>query len=199
MSSMIEDGKGTGNRAGVDAEFRLLTRAVNTEALLHLTVLGRTFSYSSQVLTLTSGSESVIGFLENNGTQEVVFSSVNVFFGTSTGGANGDCLIKTYQLVTSSTAATPLTALPSRSSVAISSADIVVSAGQEGATQTGGFNLGGVEIAQTKTWHSLVLNSSSAFFLPGGSKMALAVTPPASNTSLIVSFSGLIHINDGSI
>lgn len=200
--SMIEDGKGSGIRAKVNVENRLTTEAVGTDRFEHLTEGGRTFSYGTPVIDLTAATETIIAVLINNGTQDVVFTSLTVTLGKSketsgTPNTQGQTLIKTYVTYSSHDLPNAMIPVPYRSTVAIDISFLEVKSGVEGSALTGGVSLAGGTIAQHGTIVDLLDHS---FFLPPGGKVALGITPPPGTSTgtdkMQVTGSALIHINE---
>lgn len=185
MSFTIKDGTGTGSVAKVDSGNRLAVRAVSENTADHAAEFGQRFSLNTGTLTLTSANESSVFYVKNQQSNNLWVDSLFVSLGISTGGT-GPCDISVYFKTTSGTIVSDATAVEIAANMHLGSAGTMdvsdIFKGGEGKTQVGG----------VKSMSSLIpQNTSSSIIqhrivIPVGQTLVIAITPPASNTSLAI-------------
>ena len=88
--AVIENGKGTGDKAKVDSSNRLATLATTITSAEDATERADSFNINSGLVTLTDASEQGILYVKNNGDRDLKISAIVVILGPSTGGLTTD-------------------------------------------------------------------------------------------------------------
>jgi hypothetical protein len=184
MANEIKDGTGSGQLAKVGDKNRLHTHSLSATAASVATATGDAFNVSSELITLTSDSESALLYIKNNEEEAISVTTLFVNVGTSTGGT-GKGLIKFNldptggTLISDETAAQVL----NRSIGSPSTLSADTYKGAEGKTVSGGD-----EIELPSSGGAI----ASEYVLPRGAKFSLSFTPPTGNTSVQVQIGFLV-------
>ena len=187
MGESVKDGTGTCIHAKVGDRHRLHTHALTTSTSSVASMRGDAFNVSSELVTLTSDSDSALLYVENNEDHSISVTTLFVNLGTSTDGS-GKSLVSFHLNPNAGTIisdATPAQVL-NRNVTNSETLDAATYKGAEGKTISGG------DIVQ------LPLNGGpivSEYVLPKGAKFALSVTPPTGNTSMVAQIGFLVIKN----
>jgi hypothetical protein len=84
---ILEDGAGGSHKAEVDSKNRLSTKSVSKSSSEQAIIEGRGFNVSTGLITLTSDSESGVGYFKYNGDGLLIIKEILVILGDSTGGS----------------------------------------------------------------------------------------------------------------
>lgn len=182
----ILDGTGAGFRAKVDNANRLATTAKTLTGSLIETVAGKTFSFASGAITLTTAGNSALLVVRNNEDLDLIVESIRFQAFDSTGGSGG---IPTWTVLKNPTTGTIFSAgtaaTPSNANYgSTNTVDVTMFRGAEGLTFTDGTvhaNIFGDRVP------CRVTIDSAEFVVPRGSSIGLRATPPAGNTSWTIS------------
>jgi len=186
--TMIQGGPG-GQFAGVSALNRLLTSSenFNPDEIGALNSPTATFSWNSLAQTLTTTGLSGILYVQNTDPDRVLLIRyINLGLGKSTGGNPGNMTVTTY-LNASALTGTLISAGTGVNGVSrnagVASLALATSwAGTEGKTITNGTVLE-TNMMKDQLWQQM---PGGGLVLPTNASMAIAVTPGASTTSVIV-------------
>ncbi len=182
MGFEITDGTGKGNKAGVNANNRLLTRTINENLFLYGAEEGDAFFIGAPIINLTTANESAILFIKNNEDEPLILGQFFITAEATTGGAPNMIRVNWYKnptSISSGTATFPLNQNFGSSKVL----DADIEYGAEGSAVTGG------SLAATLTFPIGVSNTIDAnLVLEKGSSVAITYVPPAGNTSANVIF-----------
>jgi hypothetical protein len=192
MAEQIIDGTGTGNRTKVDSLGRLYSNSIIQDVADYHNTGGDRYNINTDDITLTSANESVLLYIKNNESRDLVVDSVIQIIGSSTGGTGQ---LKSYiyrnptggTIVTDETAATIISNLNYGSSNSLT-ADIFK--GDEGKTQTGGSS----SLTSLLTPPTTNLVRVGGIILPQGSSIAVSIQPPTGNTSMTVNIAALVYL-----
>ncbi len=180
---IIQDGRGTGNKAGVNPQGKLVTIAVTESIGAHHSFEGEGYSINTGTISLTNANKSAIQYLKNNEDEPLIVNVICYFLGTSTGGA-GDVLVQVERNPTGGTivsGASTITPINRDFSTARTlTADSYK--GAEDQTLTGGtvidqglFSSVGAKIMETQS-----------YVLRKGNSIGVTITPQPSNTAMNV-------------
>ena len=188
-SNQIIDGTGTGTFAKVDSTNRLETHSVTLTERNEAVQNGVGFELGAPPTNFTVATETALIFIKNDGNNPLVITRWEFSGAESTGGTSDVTLLKLYQGVTSITNSSPGGAVNSLFGSNIS-LDATISLGN-GSTSavTGGSAFGS---AFVKYLGQSVFDGP--WVLPQGQSIALTVTPPASNTSMLFGVRVLVHL-----
>jgi hypothetical protein len=185
MSTIIKDGSGGEKSAKVGSKNRIHTHALSASSSSVASVSGEAFNISSELVTLTSDSESGILYLKNEEEFDISITTEFVNLGTSTGGT-GSSIIRFYLSPTGGTLISDATAasVDNRRVGDNESLSVLAYRGVEGSSISGGSDIpiprnGAGPIA-------------SEYIIPKGSSFALSVTPPSGNTSMPIQIGFLV-------
>jgi hypothetical protein len=189
MGQQIEDGSGAGYRAKVDSTNKLNTRAVIEDSSIEAAINGEQFFVTSGGINLTSASASAVLYYKNEESYPLLMDRIVFGAGVSTGGTTNSCTIaiKVNADGLSSSAGT-LTAVNSNFGSAKTLTVTNSEKGAEAATVTNG-TTGPTFFFPDK----LTSVFESRVILEPGNSVAISVTPPASNTSLLVAATINVH------
>lgn len=185
MTDFIQDGTGSGYRAKVDSENRVAANAISTTAATDAAEKGDLFNINSGLITLTNAARTGVLYIKNNSpSSELVFTRSFYNLSASVGGSGYllcDVIRNPTQgtLITAGTVNTPINL--NFGSNKILDATCVI--GTTGSTLTDGTTALSTlsEVAGTR----ILIGIDSLILLPGSS-IAIAITPPAGNTNLVV-------------
>lgn len=187
---MMIEGGANGAKVGVSPTNRMYTTA---EVFLPEEVGALTtsppcaFAWNSLQQTLTTAGESGILYIQNTDQdQQLLIRSIEIGIGQSTGGATSNAIAKLYgnpsaltgTLVSAGTAVNGVARNVGQAQLA----NAIGWAGTEGKTITNGTVLE-TQLLRTQAWQSI---AGKGLVLPQSGAIAVSITPPASNTSLIV-------------
>ena len=181
---VIEDGTGSGFRARVSDEKRLLVSAQIQDVAVVRSLGGNAFGINTGDITLTTASPSAVFFLKNNEDKPLIFYTIGFAFGSSTGGSGNGRI----QLVRNPTAGTIVSGAQSVEIFenlnfgSANTCEVDAFKGAEGNTFTNGSNSG-------KTFSTFPVRTTTttpAIILPRGSSFGAVITPPPGNTSCLL-------------
>jgi len=176
----IKDGSGTSQKAKVDVNNRLHTKASTEDNKLSSIRDGESFyTQTPSSLTFTNDSTSWIYYFKNNSNRNIIMGDITISIGQSTGGSGSfkaDFKLNPTggTLISGGTAIVPLNQNLSSDNVL----DATILSGVQGSTITGGVG------------DATVYGDSSRFtlpfeiILPKGFSIAFGVTPFSGNTSM---------------
>jgi hypothetical protein len=199
MGFPILDGTGDGFEAKVDKDFRLHTQAVSRTELTQSILKGDGYNLSTGVVTLTSTTESALGYVKNEGDEPLVFSEILVIINPSSGGT-GNGIIRIKRNPTAGTiitnADTNVTAA-NRNFASSKTIDGIIYKGGEGLTITDGSDFA---ISTRDAAFSGVLAFDAApIVLEKGSTLAVTFQPASGNVSQSVVLAGTGFVETGEI
>lgn len=180
---ILEDGTGKGYNVKVDELNRLHTNSVVRTVENFGATDGYTFNINTGPLTLTSGNESAIFYLKNNGDDDLYISAVGYLLGNSTGGA-GDLSLQVIRNPTAGTivsGASPVSDIANKNFGSNRTLTVDAYKGGEGSTMTDG-----------SVAYQTLLNSAAKQYviatgnvvLPKGASIGVKITPQAGNTNM---------------
>jgi hypothetical protein len=183
---MIEDGKGTGNKAQVNGKFRLVTESVTFDREDDAISSGVGYQLTSGPINYTSGgSPTCVFYFKNLEEQDVVLDRVVLMIGSATGaGANDDW---SHRIIRNPTGGTIVdNAIPAGISNSNHGAAGILNGGEqiykgvEGDTVTGGT---GVPLPVQKENNRILFPIGRR--IPKNSSFAIEITPPAGTTTAV--------------
>ena len=198
MPDMIKDGSGKNYLVKVTSSQQLLTKSTTESAAEDANEKGKAYNLNTKNITLTDAVDTPIAYLKNNGSDDLVITTVVIGAKPSTGGVSTDLPEITF--VRNPTTGTIITSTPTDISIESnrnygSSNTLTVDAyvGATGDTLTDGED------------HIFVYGSASGRtalgineVLPTGTSIGIKFKPQASNTSQVVycAFIGYLHTED---
>jgi len=184
MGTSIEDGTGSRKGAMVGDKNRLHTHALAASASSVATVTGDAFNVSSELITLTSDSDSGLLYISNGEQEAISVTTLFVNFGTSANGV-GKGLVSFYLDPTGGTLITEANEAQvlNRKVGAPETLTADTYKGAEAKTITGG------NLIQLPSSGGPI---ASEYVLSKGACFALSVTPPPGNTSMQVQIGFLV-------
>ena len=191
----LQDGTGTGNKARVSSEKRLLSESVTRDHNRQASLDGDAFNLSTGTINLTSDSESALFYFKNNGTRDVVFNNFIINYATSTGGALGDTFL---EFVKNPTAGTIVSGASSATVINrnLGSSNILDAdafKGAEGNTFTDGETFFTGWLPQVQ---ATIFLDSEETTLPRGASIGIKVTPASGNTSVNVIVAATCYLRE---
>jgi len=192
MAEEIIDGKGTGSRARVDQLGRLYTNAISQDVADYHNIGGDRYNINTDDLTLTTANESVLLYIKNNDSRDLVVDSVIQIIGSSTGGV-GQLKSYIYRNPTGGTIVTDETEAAIISNLNYGSTNTLtgnIYMGAEGKTQTGGV----ASLTSILTPPITNLVRVGGIIIPKGASIAVSIQPPTSNTSMTVNIAALVYL-----
>ena len=184
MGMMIEDGKGTGRKVGVNSHNQILTHSVVRQEIEQASIDGDSFNLNTGLMTLTSANESGVFFLKNTNPEKDIFlTSIIVILGPSTGGSSTDTVrFRIYKNTTSGTLVSNAVALAANSNRNFGSSKILTALGYKGDE---GYTITDGEVHI----ESLISPGNRAPIalqevLKNGNSIAISLEPQDSNTSM---------------
>ena len=195
MSSMsIKDGS-SGYIAKVDSSNRLQTYSVTIDEANQANASGDAYNINTGDITLTNAVETPVLYIKNNEDRDLHISAFVLWAGTSTGGT---ATLGTKWVVvrnpTGGTIVDNATGVDIESNRNFGSNNTVLLDSYKGATgntMTGGDDH--VIVRGTLLSRTLVQLDE---VIPKGSSIGIKVTPPTSNTSLIVYAAAITHLEN---
>ena len=182
MGFQILDGKGSGKRAAIDTENRLLTQTINETVFQHSAEEGDAYFIGTPLINLTNASESAICIITNNEDDTLVLGDFFLIAESTTGGTPNMFRVNWYKNPTSISSGT-ITGALNQNFGSSKSLDATIRYGVQGSTVTGG------GLAAILSFPIGQLNRIEAnLVIPKGSSFAITVTPPTGNTSMNVQF-----------
>ncbi len=183
-SDQIQDGRGTGNRAGVTEDGKLLVFATTETEETNGVHNSTSFNIETSKITLTSGSKSGILYVQNDETLDLIITGFFMLTGGSTGGSGDiETAIEYNPTATGSTlvsAGTDVAAVNKNvgSSVTLNA---TIKEGVEGSTVDAGLKkISSMWLGPGRLVVPITIN------LPKGRSVALTITPQTGNTSMAV-------------
>jgi len=180
---VIEDGKGTGTKAGVDNNNLLETHAYTEDYKEYiLENNGTAFNINTGLITLTSASISSVLYMENTGEENMIVPKLIYLMGNSTGGS-GDIIISIYKNITAGTiidGASDVEMLHSRNLGISAPPEGNIYKGAEGNTGTGGTKI----ISTIVSGPTKVIIDVGNIVMPRGKNICVELTPQTGNTSM---------------
>lgn len=195
MSFSIIDGTGDSKVARVDANKRLHTQAVTSPTNEQATQKGNSFNINTGLVTLGTANETPILYLKNNEDAGFHVISIIVGFQTSTDGVGNDASWKVVKdpdagTVISSPVTAPMISNRNFGSSAVLDADVFI--GADGKGLTGGTDH--IQVIQNDGGTRVAIPIDE--LLPKGHAIGILITPPASNSSMVVYCAIVGHIED---
>jgi len=192
MSFRIVSGKGNGKEATVDDTGRLVTRAITQSESDIATDEQQRYNINTGNITLTSATASAVLYFKNNENYDFEINSFIYAFGPSTGGT-GAALVDVIFKPTAGTIVSGASAVAVNQNLNLGSANVLsalVYKGAEGNTITDGVT--GISSLLSVSSRSVI--ALGKLVIPKGQSVAVRVTPPTGNTSLIlqVAISGYV-------
>jgi hypothetical protein len=189
-NTIIEDGTGKGFLCKVDNTNKLEVHSVGLAERGEAIQLGRGFEIGAFPIDFTGTTETAMIYVKNNEASPLVIDAWEFSGAESTGGTSDVCLLKLYQGPTGLTNSTPGGAVNGLfGSSRELSADIETGNGSTSAV-TGGTLFG----ASYMPYLGRAFPFSGPWVLQRGKSIALTVTPPASNTSMLFGVRILCHL-----
>jgi len=194
VSESIKDGA-TGNVAKVGTTLRLHTAATTETAATQAAINGDQFSISSQVINLTSTSQSALFFLQNDEAEDIdwAVTSITVTSAASTGGS-GKWLVNFSANSSAGTLLSAGTNINPQNLRVGSAKPLAATAkeGVEGSTLTGGNTQVPIMIPISP---GALAGEPDVVVIPQGTSIGIFVTPQTGNTSVDITVSvGLYRI-----
>lgn len=190
MSIQIEDGAGNEYRAEVSAKNRLFTDSVSRSQLEYACLVGNAYNISTGSITLTSDSQSAVGYFKYTGDNTIVIKEILIILGDSNGTGNGlITLVKNPSQGTIVSNAVPVNAASNRdfSSANLLNADAFK--GVEGDTLTDGATFA---VTSRNATAQIVAFDAAPIVLKRGNSIGILYTPPSGNTSQSVIVAGTV-------
>ncbi len=187
---ILNDGSGTGVSASVLGNRRLLVDADSHESIITASSEGKAFHFGTGLITLTSAAASGLFYFKNNEVQNFIIAETTLRLNQSTGGASGVGLLEIIRNPTTGTLISTATAPTIRLNTNFGSTFTILAdafKGAEGLTVTDGLTYGtinGIVVPQRAT-----IDDTIGIVIPRGASIAFRYTPPAGNTSIIISLS----------
>tara|TARA_R110000803_G_scaffold12889_8_gene36534 strand:- start:2298 stop:2894 length:597 start_codon:yes stop_codon:yes gene_type:complete len=196
MSTEIQDGAGTGNRATVDGKNRLhVGSVVRTERNAAID-RGEAFLFGSTVITFTDDVSTPMVYIKNTSTRDLVISNIFNSIGSTTGGT-GDAYFTVWKnadatsgIVTTATSC-PVSNMNIGSSIEFEGSAFI---GATGETFTGA---GGIHttIIQEKT----IVDVDIPLVIAKGQNVLFSIQPPTGNTSFSVMLAITVYYLDNDL
>lgn len=183
MEFEIKNGVGDGNVARVDSNHRLHTLAVNRTASENASGEGYSYNLNTGIITLTSSARTPVGYLKNNGNNDIRVTSIGFQMMASSGGSGRILteIVKTPNAGTVISGATKFSIIENKNAGSSREVDADVFKGGTGLTLTGGKDF----------YQSLIPSAPFSYViatgdivLTKGSSIGIFVTPPSGNTSV---------------
>jgi hypothetical protein len=96
LSTILEDGGGSGKRCKVSSDNKLETRSVTLTEYEEAALNGRAFNANTEILALTGTGESALIYLKNNESQDVSIQGFFVGVGALSGTTSDSVLVRAY-------------------------------------------------------------------------------------------------------
>ena len=180
----IDDGTGNSSQAKVDEQNNLHVRSISGPVALYTTIDARSFGVITGPITLTSANESGILYVKcTDAVNPMIVLKQLFYLGPSTGGT-GPARLKVYRNPTGGTLISGASVItPSNLNFGSSlTPSALVYKGAEGNTITGGSLI--IDVGVNTSF--LLSVDDINWLLPNGSSYAVSITPPTSNTSMLV-------------
>lgn len=183
MAESIKDGTGQGYQAKVDATNRIRTRGVVEQAIVESVRDGNAYAIPSGVVVLTSATASAVMHLTNNEKEDIVLTRIICSPIRSVGGTE-DFVILASRINGTGLSGGSGNPIPSVNINfgSSNSLDIESEVGAEGAIVTGSPVNGPTFLAEIgRTFETEIYVR-----IPSGKSISFLITPPPSNTQLLV-------------
>jgi hypothetical protein len=189
----IKDGTGGGYEGKVDINNRLHAYAVTVSEAGQANLDGNAYNVNTGDITLTNATETPILYIKNNEDRDLNIESLILYAGTSTGGTA--TLGVKWVVVRNPSAGTIISgaaAVDVESNRNYGSNNTVLFDSYKGAT--GSTMSGGDDhiIVRGATFFRSVIGINE--IIPKGSSIGVKVTPPTSNTSMVVYAAAQTHL-----
>lgn len=185
--ALIEDGQGSGRKAGVNIDYRLAVAAIMNPLVDFITSEGNTYEVDSGSKILTTATESGILYLTNTNQSLFIFlDRIRIGMGKSTGGTPNAVTVKIYRNPSTGTLISGGIAItPSNRDFAVAGTPLLTAlSGVEGSTITNG------TVLKTMLFRDLYDEEFAlGLIIPSGNSIAISITPPTGNTSMAVAIS----------
>lgn len=178
---VIEDGKGTKQKAKVDKQNRLHTNAVTFTEFQAAVLNGDGYNISTGVINLTSGSESALWYLKNNTNIPIVIKEILVIPQDSAGGT-GNAVIRIYRNPKTGTIidnSLAVETLANRNFGSERPLDATTYKGVEGDTITGDT----FAVSSRSVFDTPIAFDAEIIVLENSNTIAVSFQPPSGNTS----------------
>lgn len=193
MSTIIEDGKGKGNKAHVDDDNRIHARSVTASDLLATTIVGEAYIAGTGTVDVTNDTENYLLYVKNDSELDLVIHATNVVSGESTGGASNELTFLGKinptggTIISSGTPFAPFNLNLGSANVFNGTAHV---AGSLGLTGSGGTQASGLIHGPGR--HTF----ESTFILPKGASLTGGIQAATGNTSVKVSIGYTIYFRN---
>lgn len=187
----IQDGSGGGYEMGVDSSNRALTRAITEGEAFEALGKGDHYAVTSGAITLTNTSANAMLYFQNDEDKDILIDRIIVNTDDSTGGTDDQFILTLYKNPDGLTsgAGTDVTQVNTNFGSS-NTLNLISEKGAAGATVSGGAAVGTWRI-ENPTRHRVI---NVRLLLPKGSSIAIAYTPPASNTSMVAICAMNVHL-----
>jgi hypothetical protein len=191
LSTIIEDGTGTANKAKVSDENRLFVQAITEPEVDHAAQLGNKFNLNTGNITLTNDSKTTVIYVKNNETNDLFVTALVYNLGNPTTAGNatitwvrnpnsGDIIDNTNAVAINSN--------QNFGSAVTLEVDAYVGASAETAATATGTGDGDSGVSISPGGSGRILVSLGALVLPKGKSISIDYTPPSGNTSQVCNF-----------
>lgn len=182
MGFQIIDGRGSGKRAGIDVNNRLLTQTINETIFQYAAEEGDAYFIGTPLINLTNSAASAVIIITNNEEEALILGNFFLTAESTTGGSPNMFRVTWYKNPTSISGGTTTAGL-NQNFGSSKSLDATIQYGAQGSAVTGG------TVAAQLSFPIGQLNDIPAnLVLPKGSSFAITIAPPTGNTSMNVQF-----------
>lgn len=190
----IEGANESGSKVHVN-DGSMETNAVTVSEQASKSITGDAYNINTGDITLTDAVETPLFYFKNDSEDnQIVVPRVFLTFLGSTGGAGGTVRAKITKGITGGTILTATDLAPSNFNFGKSKTPkTVLKIGATGLTFTGG-TLGPEFLFTSDNQRHLI--SFEAITLPLGASMTVSITPPTSNTSMVVQVGANFYISE---
>ena len=176
MSEIIEDGRGSGIKAGVTPNHRMMTTGIDLNLTEAATESGDTYNLNSAETTLTTTGESALFYLKNLEETNLIITNIVVNI-MDYAGTDGQPLLTVYRNPTGGTIVTGAAGCNEQNRNYSSNKTLTRDCfqGSEGKTLTGADNT--IPVYLPSTAIATLVSFSPVVVLPKGSSIGLSWTP----------------------
>ena len=189
-----------GNGAKVDDNNRLHTESVNRTVLTEAVFKGEAFNFNTGAITLTSGNESALGYLDYQGADPFVVTEIIFIIGSAAGTLTSDGSAVIYRNPTGGTIVDNADPIPTASNRDFSSSNTVTGnmyKGAEGYTTTGGATF--ADSSRSSGFTGTINFDAAPILLKKGNSLSVSWTPPAGTTSQTVKIAATGYISGSDV
>lgn len=178
----------------VNATGELLTNSVTRAESSEASRAGNHYNINTGDITLTNANKSAVFYLKNNESRDLVVTVTTYLIGNSTGGT-GDLVVDIIQNPTAGTivsTATDVEMVANKNFGNTQTLDAAIYKGAQGATMTTGTKAYSSRLKQTGAYAI----STGDIELPKGASLGIDITPPTSNTSMVLQVALAVYLRD---